>query len=979
MKTSNETNDTSNGGSDEKNSHNKLPTKSEINSHESGRTVTHSAKGGSAAVITDGASSENAPLDVESPNASKSSLSFASTSQTDKSLTGVETSLPLNHTTIPKTKDGVSSKSKEINLSTTVSSTNSSKRKSDEINPSSINNADSTAKRVKNNSLIEPTIPTTQTAEESSLSDGAIKQNKNIENKTGQGFGRIKMGATNNEKTENEKKDGSIVSSSVKNENGIHDGEIVSQYTNFPPLKVMKEVRPLKPLTTSERIQLEKLFEISKRKSDGRTWGDDWLGAIDLCNMDVPNPDGRVGERQKRRPLIEWVGLNTKVSSDKNQSSTNNSLKLLNNLLRHVYSYKKVPEQAKLILANVIPTDPKSIGDSIQRLSIDPVVLQQDGWTTTKAKEPQGASGGAYRIGERIWWQGYPGVVIAFVHDDDYGDLWRALWVEDLATFDLEREELEDSRKKYERKKALSTERKKKQEAQKVQKSDFHVDGIEHGIVLASSYARGARHSVFWPARVMHASELSGYTGRRNKSKKIDVVFLAPYWNSDQALASTAGRRSDPLSDSMARHGEVLFRKGPLFEVESIDANASCIQSYPYDAQMGLDKDALRATFKFMGLPKAVFPRFLDSQRMALGLKTFSQIELKSTLASDSDQTSAALLEGHPLAVQTAHFPASVLQLPFVHILSQLPHHERQTFPQPNPDIPNTEPALRFDKILSAMKPPICWGLSPGDASKAKETPLVSSFIKSPITFVDKNNGTASDPYNTGRFLDGLESLKSLLSEKSATSRMLKNSLNELVGTFTKKSSLQELHPEAKRRYTKSLNRTWMVVKSKGENLILAALKDKKYITFLKDWRRCCERIFKHVNVALGSEATSFVITDSRCNLHLTSSECVERAVRLPAALKGVKQAKGNIEIINSIEDAYLNLAENVAIVRAHKMSYVERIKKKCMAAPADNVVALTDDSDGNGGEDTSELSSTTGVRMFRYFLRFSSNFLAAI
>eukprot|EP00536_Pseudo-nitzschia_multiseries_P010954 jgi/Psemu1/243388/estExt_Genewise1.C_3530029 len=710
----------------------------------------------------------------------------------------------------------------------------------------------------------------------------------------------------------------------------------------------MKEVRPLKPLTTLERIQLEKLFEIGRRN-----WDEDWFGVLDLCNMEVSNPDGRVGERQKKRSLMEWVGMNTKVSSNKNESPTNKSLKLMNNLLRHVYNYKKVPEQAKLILANVIPADPKSIGDAIQRLSIDPVVLQQDGWTTTKASEPQGASGGAYRIGERIWWQGYPGVVIAFVHDDDYGDLWKAIWVEDLATFDLEREELEDSRKKYERKKAASTERKKKEEAQKALKPDFHVDGIEHGIVLATSYARGARHGVFWPARVMHASELSEYTSRRNKSKKIDVVFLAPYWNSDQSSASTAGRRSEPLSDSMARHGEVLFRSGPLFEIESIEANESCIQSYPYDAQMGLDVDALRSSFKFMGLPKAVFPRFLDSQRIALGFKTFSQTELKSTRASDSDQTSAALLEGHPLAVQTAHFPSSVIQLPFVHILSQLPDHERQVFSQADTETAKTEPALRFDKILISMKPPACWGLDRGDASKTMETPQVDSLIRSPITFVDKNNGTASDPYDTARFLDGLLSLKFFLSEKSATSRMLKNCLNELVGTFTRKCSLQELQPEARRRYTKSLNRTWVVVKSKGENLILAALKDKKYAPFLKDWCRCCERIYKHINVALGSEAKSFVITDSRCNLHLTSSECFERAVRLPAALKGVKQAIGNIEIVNSIEDVYLNLAENVAIGRAHKMPYIQKIKKKCMAAPIDDVVALTEDSDGDGGEDT--------------------------
>ena len=138
--------------------------------------------------------------------------------------------------------------------------------------------------------------------------------------------------------------------------------------------------------------------------------------------------------------------------------------------------------------------------------------------------------------------------------------------------------------------------------------------------------------------------------------------------------------------------------------------------------------------------------------------------------------------------------------------------------------------------------------------------------------------------------------------------------------------------------------------------MILAALKDKKVLPFIEDWRRCCERIYKHINAGLGSDGKSWVITDSRCNLHLTSSECFERAVRLPAALKGIRQATGNIQMIHTLEDSYLDLAENNVIHRAHKVSYIQKLKKRCMAAPEDSVVALTDDSDGNGGEDTSKL-----------------------
>ncbi len=604
--------------------------------------------------------------------------------------------------------------------------------------------------------------------------------------------------------------------SNVPEENDTSAEGIVSQYVKLSPLKEMKELRPLRSLSTTERIQLERLFEFDKRKENGKTWDDDWFGVVDLCHTEVQNPDSREGDRHKKRSLLEWVSTNTKTSGGKKKSSKNsNSLKLLNNLLRHVYNYKKVPERAKLILANIDTKDPTSISNAIERLSIDPHVLKEDGWTTTKSKEPQGASGGPYRIGEKIWWQGYLGIVIAFVHDEDMGDLWKALWVEDLATFDLEREELEDARKKYERKKAASTEKKKKQLIHQTLKNDFQVAGIEHGIVLATSYARGARHGVFWPARVLHASELVGNTGRRSKNKKkVDVAFLAPYWNGDQTLATNGTRRIEPFSGAIAMHGESIFSSGPMVEVESIDANETCIMNYPYDAETGLDIDSLRTTFKFLGLPKAAFSRFLDSQRLALGFKTYSQEELKSTLASESDRTSAALLEGHPLAVQAPHFPLSVLQLPFVHILSQLPHHERQLPSQSYSDTAKAEPALRFDKILEAMKPPICWGLEQSLSSKVKETPQFKSVIASPITFLDKSNGSKDDPYNTGRFLVGLLSLQSLLSENSPTSRMLKYSLNELVSTFAKNTSLLDLQKsDSRKRHMKSLNKTWVVVK----------------------------------------------------------------------------------------------------------------------------------------------------------------------
>lgn len=112
---------------------------------------------------------------------------------------------------------------------------------------------------------------------------------------------------------------------------------------------------------------------------------------------------------------------------------------------------------------------------------------------------------------------------------------------------------------------------------------------------------------------------------------------------------------------------------------------------------------------------------------------------------------------------------------------------------------------------------------------------------------------------------------------------------------------------------------------------------------------------FEAVSNEEGQSAGSLVLTDSRCNLHLTSSDCFERAVRLPAALKAAREAKGNICISTSVEDKYLELAEKNVILRAHKKSYIQKIKARCMSATGENVVPLTEDSEGNGGEDTSK------------------------
>lgn len=124
----------------------------------------------------------------------------------------------------------------------------------------------------------------------------------------------------------------------------------------------------------------------------------------------------------------------------------------------------------------------------------------------------------------------------------------------------------------------------------------------------------------------------------------------------------------------------------------------------------------------------------------------------------------------------------------------------------------------------------------------------------------------------------------------------------------------------------------------------------------LTDWRKACENIYKLCCSNFGN-AVTFVISDPRCNEHLTSSGCVERPVRLPAALKGARLAgtKANVEMILSVEEPYMILAEQKVIGMAHTIAYLKRMRLKCAAiAPGTRGVPLTENSDSEGGEDTS-------------------------
>lgn len=130
------------------------------------------------------------------------------------------------------------------------------------------------------------------------------------------------------------------------------------------------------------------------------------------------------------------------------------------------------------------------------------------------------------------------------------------------------------------------------------------------------------------------------------------------------------------------------------------------------------------------------------------------------------------------------------------------------------------------------------------------------------------------------------------------------------------------------------------------------------------EWRKSCERLFKCVTVRCSSEGfgdgVTVVLSDSRCNQHVTKNGCVERPIRLPAAIKATKLAGAgatpSFPLKIGIDERYMKLATDKFLEKAHTVSYLKKIKARCAAiAPDVNGAHLTEASDGEGGCDTSK------------------------
>lgn len=776
-------------------------------------------------------------------------------------------------------------------------------------------------------------------------------------------------------------------------------------FAKYVDLSPIPKLPPLPKLTPVEQTELEKMLQFKKIDSHATldSWRGDWSGNLQLMDKELVINRNKIARNSSVKPetiiFKDWVAQQA-------QGGSADDFKGIKFLFSFLYHFKNTPPMAKAILTCAICRKAKDqnekigfIASGVRRISYDPIVLQEDGWATEKADKPVGASGGAFLIGRRLYWQKYEAIVIAFVRDDEIGDLWKAMWFEDQETFDLEADELQEALKKYEtrtaRKKARldmhkpvrslsgnTTQKKQPNETRigikppsgiKLSTSsrfaataNFIVDGIEDGIVLASSYY--ARNGILWPARVMHVSEINAQpTNRQRSSQKnnVSVVFLLPYWNA-KAIKDT---KKSSSYDS-------------LFEMASVEVSPSTIQKYPYDVKSGsILVDELHQSFRFLGLPKSAFPRFFNSHRLALGLKmyarnTLNKMDHSGAGGGDHVNAFAALTESHVMSVKTACFPREVLDLPYGYMLSRLPPPLQQVS-KPRSEDPEeiTERILKIDQIIESMNPPLCWGQTICEDGTVTECIPHQinhlSTVKSPqprpsmaISAIRSNNtsGPEEPNWTTAEFAS--EYLLKAIDNEGRYCH-LNFSLTKLVQRLCHDIFLAKSEESNKQRdMLKSLLSYCLMVKGHGEDALYFASEntDLNVNNLVLEWRKACEKIYKCACNAFtldgfGDEVTQ-VITDSRCNQHLTAAGSFERAVRLPAAITGAKRAgagsKISIPLILKVEDTYVNIAEKDVLPRAHKASYLRRMKTKINSLPHDaKGVPLTDDSDGEGGEDT--------------------------
>ena len=166
-------------------------------------------------------------------------------------------------------------------------------------------------------------------------------------------------------------------------------------------------VKPLERLTLREMAELEAALQIGDTSSysedDG--WKSDWHGNLLLYEKDVVVNKGWLVDKPSAQPIripyCDWVASSAQESG---------YLRGLELLLRFVYHMRGCPPAGRRVLAHALQKPAASQEERFEhiiaacaRVGYDPAVLQQDGWTTTRADTPE--QGETFHIGRRIMWQ----------------------------------------------------------------------------------------------------------------------------------------------------------------------------------------------------------------------------------------------------------------------------------------------------------------------------------------------------------------------------------------------------------------------------------------------------------------------------------------------------------------------------------------------------------------------------------------------
>jgi len=740
---------------------------------------------------------------------------------------------------------------------------------------------------------------------------------------------------------------------------------------------VIPKVDPLDPLTFRDLAELEAALQIGDHYNYGEDdgWKGDWAGNLDLFRKEVVVNKNYLNTQPSAKPIridyCDWVASNARNKSD---------LRGLELLFRYVYHMKGTPAMAKKILAHALQRPAQSSEERLDiiikaatRMNYDPIVLKQDGWTIKKTETPEGPLGGAIYIGRRVMWQKHEAVIVAYIPDETYGGLWKGVFLEDLDTFDMEPGELQLALKKWENKSRQKAFRSNKHSGSTrfAATAKFTVPGIENGIILAKPTNKASK-GIMWPARVRNIVEgkrnADGKVRRNSSKNQIHVIFLAPFWNAQDASVSKMTNATDPYS------------VGPLFEYDTVEVSEYNIQEYTHNS---ISIEKLETAFRFLGLPKGIFARYLDSHRLAVSLKAYSLKHLpKNRDSEDQLLASASLTESHILSVKAPIFPDVVLMLPFDYILSKLPHPSELAASSLGNDEDSQEPVIDIDGIVHSLSPPECFGKSsqePRNSSCLTPEALPSSpdpnftpakSVKRALQLAsEENNGDSDTVWSMNNFasdfLVGLFQREAVDDFSVEGIGQMRTLITNLVAKLRQTCSAYPSYGMHRKVIElKKMLCQCLLIKGHGEDCIeySSIPQGVSKVIIITEWRKACERVYKRAVSKLsfagvGNGVTS-VITDSRCNGHVTQLGSFERPVRLPAAIKGAKRAGAgkdpNVLLLTEVEDIYYNMAENVVIPKAHKKSYVKRLKAKIQSIPPDQKgVPLTDDSDGEGGDDT--------------------------